>query len=355
MQATRPPSDSDPNTPLSGDSSSTPPNTAAPRATKSRFGSDFRTFFLRGLAIVLPTVLTIWLLTIAYSFVNTNFAGPINAGVREGIIRFSSWPEPTDADFLDTFGSLAESRKDAWDQERTRLQKHAHMGNAQWPDSVNRTERLTWMKTQNDLVLGARRRAFKTKWNSVTIGHWAVFNLIGIILAVILIYIAGLLVTSFIGRRFYRMGENLIARVPLIRNVYPAVKQVTDFLFGSSAEEKLDFNRVVAVQYPRKGIWSVGMVTGETMAMIELAAGETCLTVFIPSSPTPFTGYVITVPKSETVDLPITVEDALKFAVSGGVVIPANQVIKRTQPTLPGFDAPASSSASPHATPVSAT
>jgi len=95
---------------------------------------------------------------------------------------------------------------------------------------------------------------------------------------------------------------------------------------------------VVAVQYPRKGLWSVGMVTGDTMSRIQEAAGEPCLTVFIASSPTPFTGYVITVPKGDTVDLPITVEDALKFAVSGGVVIPANQAIVDGGPMLPGIE-----------------
>ncbi len=326
MEATRPPH---------------PPTEPSPTPTPGRgsnFSSDFRTFFLRGLAIVLPTVLTIWLLTIAYGFVNDNFAGPINQGVREGIIRFSTWPAPVDADYLDTFSTLPESRKDAWTQERTKRQKQVGIAPQIWSEAIERSERLSWIQNQSDLVLRARRHALTTKWNSVTLGNWAVFNLIGIVLAVILIYIAGLLVTSFIGRRFYRLGENLIARVPLIRNVYPAVKQVTDFLFGGSAEDKLEFNRVIAVEYPRKGLWSVGMVTGETMSRIEEAAGEPCLTVFIASSPTPFTGYVITVPKSDTVDLPITVEDALKFAVSGGVVIPANQAIGRGGPMLPGLE-----------------
>ena len=336
MESSRPPeppSDATPTPPVAADASKSDPS-----ARDSKFSSDFRTFFLRGLAIVLPTVLTIWLLTIAYGFVNDNFAGPINKGVREGVIRFSSWPDPVDADYLDIFSELPESRKDAWTQIRAKRQKQVGIAPQIWPESTERTERLIWMKSQPDLVLRARRHALTTKWNSVTLGNWAVFNLIGIVLAVILIYIAGLLVTSFIGRRFYRLGENLIARVPLIRNVYPAVKQVTDFLFGGSAEDKLEFNRVVAVEYPRKGLWSVGMVTGDTMSRIEEAAGEPCLTVFIASSPTPFTGYVITVPKSDTVDLPISVEDALKFAVSGGVVIPANQAIAPKGPILPGFE-----------------
>lgn len=292
------------------------------------FGSDFRTFFLRGLAIVLPTALTIWLLVIAYQFVNQNIAGPINAGVRAAIIQFSDWPEPIDADFVDIYDDLPQSRRDDWEiTERQRLLEE--LGVSVMRPSVERTQRLEWQKTQPDIIFDARLHAFEKKWDAIRVGKFRVLNLIGIVLAIILIYIAGLLVTSFIGRRLYRMGEDMIARVPLIRNVYPAVKQVTDFIFGGDNDDKLNFNRVVAVQYPRKGLWSVGLVTGDTMKFIEDKAGQQCLTVFVPSSPTPFTGYVITVPKADTIDLPITVEEALKFAVSGGVVIPANQVIHR--------------------------
>ena len=121
--------------------------------------------------------------------------------------------------------------------------------------------------------------------------------------------------------------------MPLVGRVYPAFKQITDFIFGDDSEEKLSFNRVVAVEYPRKGLWSVGMVTGNTLRTIQDAAGRDCLTVFIPSSPTPFTGYVITAPVDDTVELPITVEDALKFAVSGGVVVPPAELIDTPTPT----------------------
>ena len=114
----------------------------------------------------------------------------------------------------------------------------------------------------------------------------------------------------------------------MVGSKIPSCKQVTDFFFGDNSKERLQFSRVVAVQYPRKGIWSVGLVTGDTMRRIEQEAGGPCLTVFIPSSPTPFTGYVITVPRTDTMDLPISIEDAIKFAVSGGVVVPASQQIR---------------------------
>ena len=277
-----------------------------------RFGGDFKTFFVRGLAIVLPTALTLWIIVVAYSFVSQRIAAPINAGLREVVIRFTDWPRPRDEDFLEVFNDrLTTAQLDRW---QVFTENRA---------TVLRQERLDWLKSQPSMVLEARRVAFRNWWDT-----WPILDALGLIIAIVLIYIAGVLVTSFLGRRFYRLGENLIGRVPLIRNVYPAMKQITDFFFGSDAD-KIQFNRVVAVQYPRKGIWSVGLVTGDTMRFIEDAAGTLCLTVFIPSSPTPFTGYVITVPKSDTIDLPINIEDALKFAVSGGVVIPASQMIDR--------------------------
>jgi len=159
-----------------------------------------------------------------------------------------------------------------------------------------------------------------------------VLNLIGLIVAILLIYIVGAILGSFIGRRLYARGEQLISKVPLIKQVYPSVKQVTDFLVSPADEaEKMRFSRVVAVEYTRRGLWSVGLVTGSTMRMIQDRAGKPSLTVFVPSSPTPFTGYVITAPTEDTIDLPMTVEEALRFAVSAGVIVPPSQLIATSQ------------------------
>ena len=283
-----------------------PPPPPPPRPPASRT----RKFFIRGLAILLPTVLTIWILVAAYGFVQANIAGPINAMVRESVLYGSEWsgrPFPAVDD-----ASVAEFQAD--------VQKDPALLRS-YRSAVRRGEGEAWLER------AARRRELSLAWADYGI----VFDLIGLIVAIVGIYAAGVLLGSYIGRRLYQRGEQFIARLPLVRTVYPAVKQVTDFLFGG--EEKLQFNRVVAVEYPRRGIWSVGMVTGDTMRSIQDRAGVECLTVFIPSSPTPFTGYVITVPASETIELPINIEDALKFAVSGGVVIPPNQVIDRSELT----------------------
>ena len=285
-------------------------------------------------------MLTLWLLVFAYGFVRDKIAAQINWGVQGIVIQFTDWPVATDEDYADVWQSRAEYltalQEQAWeikrDEQREDLEKMVPSLPGSAIESILRDRRLLWMKDQPEIVLDARRVQLQKKWNTIAVGNWHVLDLIGLIIAVILFYFAGALVSNVIGRQLKLRGEKIIDRVPLIRRVYPAVKQVTDFFFGDS-EQQLKFNRVVAVEYPRKGLYSVGLVTGDTMRMIEDAMGEPCLTVFVPSSPTPFTGYVITVPVKDTIDLGITIEDALKFAVSGGVLVPPSQTISRQSPS----------------------
>ena len=138
-------------------------------------------------------------------------------------------------------------------------------------------------------------------------------------------YIVGKLLAAGIGRFFWHQFESLINRLPIIRNVYSSVKQVTDFAFS---ETDVQFTRVVAVEYPRRGVWSIGFVTGESMLDIRRAAGEPVLSVLMPTSPMPATGFTITIPKSETVDLDITIDQAIQYCVSCGVVVPDHQSAK---------------------------
>ncbi len=102
------------------------------------------------------------------------------------------------------------------------------------------------------------------------------------------------------------------------------MKQVVEMIFG---EKQISFNRVVLVEYPRKGIWSVGFLTSAGMRDIRDQAGEDVLTVFVPSTPTPFTGFTITVARSEVIDLPISVDEAIRFVLTGGVLVPPQQAL----------------------------
>ncbi|MCC6681520.1 MAG: DUF502 domain-containing protein [Phycisphaeraceae bacterium] len=285
----------------------------------------FRHFFFRGLAIVLPTALTIWLLVVAYQFVAETIATPINAGIRWVVLRSSPWPIASNEDFDTIFEQLPATQKEQWATQSEYL-----VGTP----SERLERRRLWMQQEPPLVEAARRVAIERWWDGVTVGTWRILDLIGLMVAIVLIYFVGVLLTSYVGRRLYARGEEMVNRIPLLRRVYPSIKQVTDFFFPGE-DKALQFSRVVAVEYPRKGLWSVGLVTGTTMRRIEDRAGVSCLTVFVPSSPTPFTGYVITVPKADTIDLPITIEDAMKFAISGGVVVPLNQRIAGDPADLP--------------------
>jgi len=142
-------------------------------------------------------------------------------------------------------------------------------------------------------------------------------------LFILLLYLLGKFMAAGIGRFFWFRFERGIHRLPLVRSVYSSVKQVSDFLFS---EPEIEYTRVVAVEYPRKGVWSLGFVTGESMLDIRAAANEPILSVLMPTSPMPVTGFTITVRKSETIDLNITVEQAFQFIVSCGVVVPPQQM-----------------------------
>lgn len=283
------------------------PRFMAPDPSRT-FGGDFKRFFGRGLGVLLPSVLTLWILVKAYQFVDLTIAQPINAGVRAGIVEVAeNWN--TMGDF---FGPDAEEVILEID-----LRKSERGANTD-PEIV-----------EKDLL-----RASVNRWWT----KWALYlDWIGILVAVLAVYFAGRLLGGFLGRRVQRAVEHIITSVPIFKQVYPYVKQVVDFLF--SDDKPIQFNRVVVVEYPRKGIWSVGLVTGSTMKSIEDSSGE-AVTIFIPSSPTPFTGYTITVPRSEIRELPISIDEALRFTISGGVLVPPHEALpdRDDDPTNP--DAP---------------
>ncbi len=234
-----------------------------------KFGTDFRRFFFRGLAAVLPTVLTIGIIIYVFSFVHQHIGQHINTGFV----------------YLVTY---------IWSL-------------------------YDWPGVSGKISASA---IFDKHYAEISV-YWSLYLWwVGFVGAIIAVYIFGRFVASFVGRAVWKFFEILLHRLPVVRQIYPNIKQVTDFLLS---ESKLDFSRVVAVEYPRKGVWSMGLVTGSAMRVLQQAAGEELLTIFIPSSPTPVTGYTITVRRSEVVDLPISIDEAIRFTVSGGVLVPSGQ------------------------------
>jgi uncharacterized membrane protein len=149
-------------------------------------------------------------------------------------------------------------------------------------------------------------------------------RIVGVLLAVLMIYVVGVFVGNFIGRTAWRLVEVGVMRIPLIRAIYPAVKQVTDFLLAERRGQ-FESSRVVAVEPHAKGIWSIGLVTGSGLPPLSAATAREMVTVFVPSSPTAFSGYVLIVPRESVVELPLKVEEAMRLLVSGGVIAPVSR------------------------------
>jgi uncharacterized membrane protein len=147
-------------------------------------------------------------------------------------------------------------------------------------------------------------------------------QLAGVLLAILLVYVVGVFVGHFIGRQFWRLGEMAVMRLPVVRAIYPAVKQVTD-LFLTDRAAAFEGSRVVAVQHRAQEVWTIGLVTGPGLRSLSDSTGEEMVTVFVPSTPTAFSGYVVVVPRHMLIELPLTVEEAMRLLVTGGVLGPA--------------------------------
>lgn len=149
---------------------------------------------------------------------------------------------------------------------------------------------------------------------------------LSIIVCIILIVILGFLVTNFIGRRLYPLFERFLMQLPFFKQVYPAFKEISLFLF---TREKFNFRQVVLVEYPRKGVYSFGFLTNEVPNKVAGKTSQELSYVFMPHTPSPMGGFLIMVPRSELIYPDIGVEEAIKTIVSGGVIksLPESQTI----------------------------
>lgn len=143
------------------------------------------------------------------------------------------------------------------------------------------------------------------------------FNIpgLGIILTIILIYILGLLVTNFLGKKIFKLGEKVVKKVPVVNIIYSTLKQITDtFTKGS----KDTFKGAIYIQYPRRGLWTMAFISGESTSKEGIAYYH----VFVPTTPNPTSGFFLLVPQSDSVKTGMSVEDGLKTIISGGLLAP---------------------------------
>ena len=260
--------------------------------------SRFKGYFLHGLAVLLPTILTIWLFVWGYTFIQTKIGVHINRSIVRVIALVGH--EQVEISEKEVRAYLLSIKPELSDNE-PEIEIH-----------LKRQE--IWRKARINQIEERLAKTWVDGPGSIT----------GFLLALVGVCVMGALLASFVGRSLWRTVEKFIMNTPFLRKVFPYVKQFTDFLLKNEDQKKL-FSRVVAVEYPRKGIWSLGFVTGSGFQEVASVIRREFLTVFIPTSPTPFTGFVITVPKRLTIDLNMTVEEAARFVVSGGVIAPGSE------------------------------
>lgn len=159
------------------------------------------------------------------------------------------------------------------------------------------------------------------KYNPETYLPFAIPGL-GLIVLILSLMLVGALTAGFFGRLWMRFSEQALNQMPVIRNVYSAVKQILETVL---AQQSNAFREAVLIEYPRRGIWAVGFLTGTTKGEVQNLTEEECINVFLPTTPNPTSGFLLFVPKKDIVPLSMSVEDAIKMVISGGIVTPLDE------------------------------
>lgn len=141
----------------------------------------------------------------------------------------------------------------------------------------------------------------------------------GIVLAISILLVTGMLAANLFGRRLVEFWEAILNRIPLVRSIYSSVKQISTTILDSNGKS---FRKVVMLQYPRKGIWSIGFLTNEDVSTDIDGFNEELAAVFVPTTPNPTSGFIIMVPRDDFTELDMSVEEGFKFIISMGVIVP---------------------------------
>ncbi len=141
----------------------------------------------------------------------------------------------------------------------------------------------------------------------------------GVLLTLLTIFITGVIATNIFGQQLIVMWESLLSRVPVVKSIYSSVKQVSDTLFSSSGNA---FRKALLVQYPRQGSWTIGFLTGIPSGEVMNHLHGEYISVYVPTTPNPTSGFFLMMPKADVIELDMSVDQALKYIISMGVVAP---------------------------------
>ena len=160
------------------------------------------------------------------------------------------------------------------------------------------------------------------RYNPSTYLHVAIPGL-GVVILALALTLIGFLTANFLGRMFLRLSESVVSRMPVIRTIYSSLKQLFETVLSNRTQS---FSEVVLVEFPRKEMWTLGLVVGRAYAEVSEKTGVEMYNVFVPTTPNPTSGYLVFVPRAEMKRLDMTVEDCLKMIISGGIVTPVPKI-----------------------------
>jgi uncharacterized membrane protein len=291
------------------------------------------TFFLRGLAVLLPVVLTAWVLVTALGFANAYVARPINGAIY-WVLESNQlgWAglrvigvDPYADDYVDVDALPLELRAVG---ERVGYTSPGFAAEL----AKHRSERESFLRDLSELAVNPSKLRASVSAR--------VHPLIGVLLSLVLVLWLGWLLGGYLGRTLVERIEAALLAMPGVRSIYPYAKQLVDFFFPASQRPKVEFQSVVAVPYPNEYTWSYGFVTNRALPALREHTGLDLVAVFVPSSPVPMTGYTIHIEQRRLVSLPISVDDALRVIVSGGVLLPIGDA-EHAEKAAPTIDAAA--------------
>jgi uncharacterized membrane protein len=152
---------------------------------------------------------------------------------------------------------------------------------------------------------------------------------LGILLTIIILLVTGMLVANFAGRRLLALGEAILQRIPVVRSVYGASKNFAEMVLADSGDS---FKKVLLIEYPRKGVYSLAFQTSSALGEVQAKTGEDVVCTFVPTTPNPTSGFIIMVPRKDIIELEMEVDEALKMIISLGVVVPRWQAGEQELP-----------------------
>lgn len=262
-------------------------------------------FFLRGLTALLPTILTLWVVVAVIGFVVDHVASPVTRAIHWCLVTNQIGKR------------ILESTTPV------RIYDRAWVQRAALPPGVTVRQAIAEAEQQSSFILDLHIVDRALLYEELRRRIPPVF---GLAVGFVLIFMLGIVLRGYLGRYVFHRAEKLFFSFPLVRRIYPYAKKLVEFFFQDKSTVR-EFQTVVAVPYPSKGMFALGFVTSDGLRSLNDRKQGEFVCVYLPSSPTPMTGWVVFIPKDDVVPLSLTLDQAMGLIISGGVIVPEHELI----------------------------